>query len=58
MPFQILILMKYIPDSVRFIDDNAFTSEESNDGKIYVKAGSYAEEDFEDANYSGELVVE
>lgn len=47
-----------MPDSVRFIGDNAFTSEEFNDGKIYVKAGSYAEDYFEDANYSGELVVE
>ena len=49
----------HIPASVEYIGDLAFSYEEANtDGKIYVQAGSYAEEFFEDAYFTGEVIVE
>ena len=49
----------HIPASVEAIGDLAFSYEEANtDGKIYVQAGSYAEEFFKDAHFTGEVIVE
>lgn len=49
----------HIPASVEAIGDLAFSYEEANtDGKIYVQAGSYAEEFFKNAHFTGEVIVE
>ena len=52
----------YIPESVGYIGEFAFGfSELNNDGKIYVKKGSYAEEYFSQYDgecYGAEVIVE
>ncbi len=52
----------YVPESVKYIGEFAFRcSELNNDGKIYVKKGSYAEEYFSQYDgdcYGAEIIVE
>ena len=49
----------HIPASVKYIGEWAFDCCEGNDGKIYIKKGSYAEKYFKEyPEYERQLVVE